>query len=84
MNDLLQLIESCSGVCSLTLYQQDGLCWQKRGELRITAALVNSLKDGVRAAAELQSVKFLSEPTPDEVYDCPIHGMGAGPDCPRC
>lgn len=44
VDELLKLIESCGGVRSLTLYQQDGLCWQKRGELRVTPALIEALK----------------------------------------
>ena len=69
MNDLLRLLESCGGVRSLSLYQQDGLCWNKRGELRVTPALVAEL----RAAVE-----------PQERYVCPIHGRQDGPDCARC
>lgn len=42
---LLELLESVrEGKSSLSLYKAEGLCWEKRGELPVTKALLDELR----------------------------------------
>lgn len=52
MDELLKLLESCHGKRTLSLYQADGMCWHKRGELKVTEQLLEQLRRAVSANGE--------------------------------
>jgi len=47
VDELLKMLQSHSGKLSLGLYQQNGFCWNKRGELRVTDRLIEELRVAV-------------------------------------
>lgn len=49
MDELLKLLDAHSGKLTLSLYQQNGFCWDKRGELRVTPKLIEELRHAVNA-----------------------------------
>ena len=46
--------------------------------------LVVRLKHAVLIAEQYVALAVLAELPQEERYDCPIHGLSPGPDCPRC
>lgn len=51
MTALLKLLESCTGPSKLALYQQDGIFWQRRGELKVTQKLIEELRAAVNRSS---------------------------------
>lgn len=51
MTALLKLLESCTGPCKLALYQQDGYFWARRGEIKVTAKLIEELRAAVNRSS---------------------------------
>lgn len=54
-------------------------------ERKLNSTMQTHMEEKAAAIVKtLDAIREQTESEDDETYDCPIHGTGPGPDCPRC